>query len=92
MLGVIRHGDTNLFVAEGVCQLAGMVPAVGGVGFGGEFYGVSAAEGVAEAGAVKGHGWALVNGWVLVCGPFAKRDAFAAQVPLLQGGAMFCLG
>lgn len=69
-----------------------MVPAVGGVGLGGEFYGVSVAEGVAEAGAVKGHGWALVNGWVLVCGPFGKPGPFAAQVQLLQGGAMFCLG
>ena len=61
MLGVIRHGDTHLFVAEGVCQLAGMGPAVGGVGFGGELYGVAAAESVAEAGAVQGHGGALVN-------------------------------
>lgn len=56
VLGVIRHGDADLFVAKGVCQLAGMVPAVGGVGFGGEFYGVTAAEGVAEAGSVEGHG------------------------------------
>lgn len=91
MLWVIGHGDADLFVAEGVCQLTGMGPAVGRVGFGGEFYGVSVAEGVAEAGAVKGHGWALVNGWVLVCGPFGRPGAFAAQVPLLQGGAMFLL-
>jgi len=61
MLGVIRHGDADLFVAKGVCQLAGMVPAVGGVGFGGELYGVPVAEGVAEAGAVQGHGGALMN-------------------------------
>ena len=61
MLGVIRHGDADLFVAEGIRQLAGMVPAVGGVGFGGELYGVAAAEGVAEAGSVEGHGWALVS-------------------------------
>jgi len=61
VLGVIGHGDADLFVAEGIGQLAGKVPAVGGVGFGGDFYGVSAAEGVAEAGAIQGHGWALVN-------------------------------
>ena len=51
-VGIIGHRDADVFVAEGVGQLAGMVPAVGGVGFGGEFYGVSAAEGVAEAGAI----------------------------------------
>ncbi|MCK5920466.1 MAG: hypothetical protein KAG66_05965 [Methylococcales bacterium] len=90
-MGVIRHGDTNLFVAEGVCQLAGMVPAVGGVGFGGELYGVPAAEGVAEAGAVQGHGWTLVNVAGVVCRPFGKRGAFAARVPLLQRGLMFLL-
>ena len=32
MLGVIGHGDADLFVAEGIGQLAGKVPAVGGVG------------------------------------------------------------
>ena len=74
-MGVIGHGDADLFVAEGVCQLAGMVPAVGGVGFGGEFYGVSAAEGVAEAGAVERRGgpWCvlfdvLVVWWALYFG------------------------
>jgi hypothetical protein len=61
VLGVIGHGDADLFVAEGIGQLAGMVPAVGGVGLGGELYGVSAAERVAEAGSVEGHGWALVD-------------------------------
>jgi len=88
---MIRHGNPRLLIAECISQFTGMLPAVGGVGFGGEFYGISAAEGVAEAGAVQGHGWALVNGWVLVCGPFGKPGAFAAQVPLLQGGAMFLL-
>ena len=87
MLWVIRHGDADLLVAEGIGQLAGMVPAVGWVGFGGELYGVSAAEGVAETGAVQGHGWTLVNVVGVVCRPFGKRGAFAAQVPLLQGGA-----
>ena len=56
MLGVIGYGYADVFVAEGVCQLARMLPAVGGVGFGGELYGVAAAEGVAEAGSVEGHG------------------------------------
>lgn len=75
MLGVIGYGDADLFVAEGVCQLAGMVPAVSGVGFGGELYGVAAAEGVAEAGSVEGHGgpWCvlfdvLVVWWALYFG------------------------
>lgn len=91
MLGIICYGDANVFIAEGIGQLDCIFPAFGRVGGGGELYGVSVAEGVAEAGAVQGHGWALVNGWVLVCGPFGKPGAFAAQVPLLQGGAMFLL-